>query len=109
MSFCPMKTPAPFIVSARLELVVVVLAAFGAATSTLTGQSLPAAQPDAATVARYDANRNGRLDRDELDALEADQRKLSAMPATNATIDRSARDETVLLSPFEVVGDTKGY
>ncbi|MBI5768931.1 MAG: TonB-dependent receptor [Verrucomicrobia bacterium] len=68
----------------------------------LGAQVAPA--PSAETLRRYDANKNGRLDPDEIRALEADQKKVPS-PATAST----APDEAVVLSPFEVVADTKGY
>ena len=67
-------------------------------------QLAPANSPDAATLARYDKNKDGKLDAAELAAMEADQKKPVPVE-TNA----AAGDETVQLSPFEVVSDTKGY
>ncbi|MBI5768935.1 MAG: TonB-dependent receptor [Verrucomicrobia bacterium] len=58
---------------------------------------------DATTLARYDKNHNGRLDADELAALAADRPKTVPVEA------KPVGDETVTLSPFEVVADTKGY
>jgi hypothetical protein len=66
-----------------------------------SAQTAPAPAPDAATLARYDTNRNGRLDPDELRAMEADMRRATAASET--------ADETVQLSPFQVVADTRGY
>ena len=70
----------------------VLLAAFAAAAPALRAQAAPAASP--AELARWDANRNGRLDPEELAA----QRAAAAAPG-----------ETVALSPFEVVADAAGY
>src|SRR4051812_16927391 len=58
---------------------------------------------DAATLAKYDTNKNGVLDPSEQAALDADRGNTSA----NATT--KPGDEVVTLSPFEVVSDTKGY
>jgi hypothetical protein len=57
--------------------------------------------PDAATLAKYDKNKNGRLDPDEIAAMQADQAKAAKTPII--------ADEAVELSPFKVSSDTKGY
>ena len=65
--------------------------------------------PDPATLAKYDKNKNGKLDPDEIAAMQADQAK--AAKAVSATPDAAASAEPVVeLSPFEVnaAGD-KGY
>jgi hypothetical protein len=62
--------------------------------------------PDAATLAKYDANKNGRLDADEIAAMEAAQNSAASAAATDGT---SASGEAVVLSPFEVVSDATGY
>src|SRR5690349_14302047 len=62
-------------------------------------QVAPAATVDAATLAKYDANKNGVLDADEQAVLDADRSK--GVPV--------ASEEVVSLSPFEVISDTKGY
>ncbi|HUR57397.1 MAG TPA: TonB-dependent receptor plug domain-containing protein [Opitutaceae bacterium] len=58
-----------------------------------------AATVDAATLAKYDANKNGVLDPNEQAILDSDRSK--GVPI--------ASEEVVSLSPFEVVSDTKGY
>ncbi len=60
---------------------------------------------DTVMLARYDANRNGRLDPDVIASMEAEQRRatLAVTPTTPAA------DEPVLISPFEVVSDGRGY
>ena len=69
------------------------------------------AAPDAATLAKYDKNKNGQLDAAELAAMEADQataaRTASAAVTTAPSTDVSG--EVIELSPFEVVTDTRGY
>lgn len=57
---------------------------------------------DAVTLAKYDQNRNGRLDPDELAAMEA------ARPP-NPPVAASPAGETIVLSPFEVVSQDRGY
>lgn len=59
-----------------------------------------------ATLAKYDANRNGRLEAAEIAAMEADQRSRPVPASTSAS---SPVDPVVQLSPFEVVSDNKGY
>lgn len=78
-----------------------------AAASFTLGQEAPA--PNAAILARYDKNKNGVLDPEELAAMSAaDQRALSVAKTTPAN-PANLSDEVVQLSPFEVVADTKGY
>jgi hypothetical protein len=67
----------------------------------LSGQQAPA--PDAATLARYDTNRNGVLDPAEIAAMNADPARTPPAAAMVPT------DEIVTLSPFEVASDTRGY
>lgn len=71
-------------------------------------QTAPAAPVDAATVARFDVNKNGRLDPSELDAWRADQEKTAAAVPKGETSLPSA--DIVELSPFQVSASTdKGY
>ncbi len=68
--------------------------------------SAAAAAPDARTLARYDANNNGRLDPDELTLMQSDERKAAAAVG----VSKGAADEIIQLTPFEIVGnDDKGY
>ncbi len=77
------------------------------ASSSLPGQVAPTASgPDAATLAKYDKNKNGRMDAAEQAQLDADLKKAAA-PAKLAP-DEVAK-EVVALSPFEVVSDNNGY
>jgi len=72
-------------------------------------QVAPARAVDAATLARYDANKNGVLDPGEQAALDADQqRNATAAPAGSDA--PKAGGEIIALSPFEVVAENnKGY
>lgn len=80
------------------------LALAGLLTAAIVSAQLaPPAAPDAATLTRYDTNRNGRLDPDEVRAMDADLTRAAAIDA------QTARDEPITMSPFEVVSDTKGY
>jgi hypothetical protein len=60
----------------------------------------------AADLARYDLNRNGRLDGAEIDAWQAD--RASDRPG-HAAVRAVDSEEAVQLSPFEVREDTRGY
>jgi outer membrane receptor protein involved in Fe transport len=64
------------------------------------------AAPDAATLAKYDLNKNGQLDPSELTAMEADQAKAAAAVASEP----ASGKEVVELSPFQVnASDDRGY
>jgi hypothetical protein len=80
------------------------LLAFAFLVSPLFAQQAPAARVDAATLARYDKNRNGVIDADEQAAIDAERRA-----AGNAAAPAAGRDEVVSLSPFEVVAANTGY
>ena len=69
-------------------------------------QLAPTSAPDAATLVKYDKNQNGKLDLDEVAAMEADQRKSVSIMSSEA---KAEGDDIITLSPFEVVSDTKGY
>ena len=58
-----------------------------------------------AQLTRYDANHNGRLDPEEIAALERDQAKAASAAVTGPGV----RDEAVQLSPFEVKEANNGY
>ena len=80
----------------------------------LVAGSLPAqvalgSRPDAATLAKYDLNKNGVLDANEQAAFDADVRRAAAAARATPPGERPATDEVVTLSPFEVVSDSKGY
>ena len=77
--------------------------------SSTFAQVAPAPGLSAAALAKYDTNKNGRLDPAEQAAFDADLKKsATAASATTAGEPRSG-EEVVALSPFEVVSDTKGY
>jgi hypothetical protein len=82
------------------------LLALLAASATARAQMAPA--PDPQTLAKYDTNKNGQLDADELVALRAAEEK--AIVAVNSLPKAAVSDEVVALSPFEVNADNdKGY
>ena len=63
--------------------------------------------PDAKTLAKYDKNKNGRLDPEELAAMQADEAKATKL-ATDAAGPENG--EIVKLSPFSVGADgNRGY
>jgi len=70
------------------------------------GQAAPTA-PDTATLAKYDVNRNGRLDPEEAAARSADEERARA--AAVARPGAATAEEAVQLSPFEVREANTGY
>ena len=58
------------------------------------------AAPNAATLNKYDKNKNGRLDPDEIAAMQADDAKAARTPVTSAS--SSSSGDVVTLNPFEV-------
>ncbi len=75
---------------------------------TTHGQTAPAATTDAATLAKYDKNKNGRLDADELATLRADEEKAAKAAVVSASADRD--NGVVEMSPFEVSSaQDRGY
>ena len=76
------------------------------ATEPLAAQAVPPRDPG--VIAKYDKNRNGRLEADELAAFEADEAR--AAGRATATGKASAADPIVVMSPFEVDTSTqRGY
>ena len=58
-------------------------------------------------IAKYDTNRNGKLDPDELAAMAADQK--TKIPVETAPAPSATGDQVIALSPFEVISENKGY
>jgi hypothetical protein len=76
--------------------------------------SLSPAQQAAANIspeqlAKYDTNKNGRLDPDELAAMQAADAKAAQTPVTGTAGTSTAGNDTVQLSPFEVRENNNGY
>ena len=91
----------------RLALICAPACLLALATPVTRAQLAPAPVADAATLAKYDKNRNGKLDPDELAAMDAAQKAAATLP-TDA-VAKPAQEEIIALSPFEVVADDKGY
>jgi outer membrane receptor protein involved in Fe transport len=73
----------------------------------LRAQSAAAPAISPADLAKYDTNKNGRLDPDEQAARQADVAKAAALPVTSTS---AAGDGVVALSPFTVSTDKdSGY
>ncbi len=90
----------PRIPHAPSRLVIAQLCALLAASAAFA----QSAEPSAATLAKYDTNKNGRLDPAEVAAMQADQAKI---PVTTTP---ASKESVVELSPFEVsAGGDKGY
>jgi hypothetical protein len=77
--------------------------------SVMQGQVAPTRIPDAATLARYDTNRNGTIDPTEQAALDADLRRSASAATTTSAEATKPAEEVISLSPFEVISDSKGY
>ncbi len=71
-------------------------------TSALTAQVAPAS--DGAMLAKYDLNKNGRLDPDEIDAMERAHRTVQVVQTASGI-----EGDTMVLSPFEVTASDRGY
>ncbi len=87
------------------------LLATASACAVLTGAPLwsQAAATDLATLAKYDANGNDRLDPDEIARKDADDARAAPTPVTTAPAGTPG-SEVVQLSPFTVeTGDESGY
>lgn len=101
MHCLPSLLPAP---RSSLHVVCALLA-----LATVHAQSLPANSGDAAALAKYDRNKNGKLDADELAAQRADETRAASSVAAN-TASVAEKEELVELSPFEVnAGADRGY
>ncbi len=78
----------------RVALPVVFSLLFSVLPSVLPAQvAAPASAPTSAQIAKYDKNKNGRLDADELAALRSDEAK------------SATKEETITLIAFEVKAD----
>ncbi len=75
---------------------------------SLARAQAPATAPDAATIAKFDKDKNGRLDADELAAMSSAQSKNAKIPVESESAKESGA-ALVTLSPFEVVADDNGY
>jgi outer membrane receptor protein involved in Fe transport len=80
-----------------------------AAFPALAQQASTDMTPDAATLAKYDKNHDGKLDADEIAVMQADQAK-AAKAAIESPNPTQTKDGVVTLSPFDVnADDEKGY
>ena len=94
------------------RLLVLASACVTLATSPAAAQQTCAssAGADANALANYDKNHNGKLDPDELAAMQADEAKMANAAAASSPKLTSGDNEVVQLSPFEVsAGDDRGY
>jgi len=76
----------------------------GFGLSLVHAQAIPVVAMQAAQLAKYDRNKNGVLDPDEMAAMQSDEAK-TQRAVSGAEPDAAA--EAVQLSPFEVVADTR--
>ncbi len=69
-----------------------------------------AAAPTPTQLAKYDKNKNGALDADELAAMQADEAKAAGKVEVTKAAEEPKDNEIVELSPFEVNGsEDRGY
>lgn len=99
----------PRLISLRLHLLLLVPALLVSSLASAQ-QVAPKSAADAKTLAKYDKNKNGKLDADELATLQADEAKDAKAPAAPAasTTDSNSGD-VVTMSPFTVEPNDKGY
>ncbi len=90
----------------QAKLCLVLAAQLGLAALAF-GQQAAAIDSRAEQLAKYDKNKNGVLDPDELKAMQADQAK--SRGASEAPAGLGDTNSPIQLSPFEVVADTNGY
>jgi outer membrane receptor protein involved in Fe transport len=83
--------------------------AIGPATP-LWPQAAPAPAVEPQSLAKYDANKNGVLDADELIVMRADEAKAAKTPVAANEAAAAQKEEAIQLSPFEVsAGNDRGY
>ena len=97
----------------RISTLVLVLLQVFALTAAISLRAQSTAAPTdadqaARNLAKYDKNQNGKLDPDELAAMQADEAGMAAAPVA-ATPGTNPDAEAVLLSPFEVREANNGY
>ncbi|MGH7958889.1 MAG: TonB-dependent receptor plug domain-containing protein [Opitutaceae bacterium] len=93
--------------SPRLIACTCVLTVCAALIASAAAQQAPASAT-AADLARYDTNRNGRLDPDELAAQQAAGARAANVPVKTGA-GTATQDSVVHLSPFEVTAEGRGY
>jgi hypothetical protein len=109
---CSMKTSIPFSLPfSRHARRTFKLLPVALSCSCLWAQSAPDPAVTAADLARYDLDRNGRLDAGERAAMEADRARAvaSVRTAQGDAAPSAAADGPLQLSPFEVSEATTGY
>ena len=79
------------------------------AITSAAAQVAPAPTPDTVILAKYDHNKNARLDVDEQAELAADLKKSASTVAKMPAATTPSTEEIVFLSPFEVVSNSIGY
>jgi hypothetical protein len=81
-----------------------------AGASAQQAPSASSATQEARNLARYDANKNGRLDPEELAAMRADDARVAQGAAPGGSTTRSDGSDVISLTPFEVsAGNERGY
>ena len=105
----PMNYPRkPLALARRLGWPACVLAL----AAPISAQPVPASSPtqEARALLRYDANKNGRLDPDEVAARQADEARAAQAAAPASSAAASDKSDVISLTPFEVsAGSERGY
>lgn len=100
-----MNSPRPSLPRLR-QLLLTPACVFLAASLASAQQSAANATADAKALAKYDKNKNGKLDADELKAKAADEARDAKAPTEKKT----GEEDVITLSPFTVdAGGDKGY
>jgi outer membrane receptor protein involved in Fe transport len=95
----------PRLLTPRLRRLVLAQACALLAIPLAHSQQAAKSAPDAKTLARYDTNKNGQLDANELAALQSDEAKAASAVSTKD----ADKDGVLTLSPFEVKAGDNGY
>ena len=109
-----MKNPNPVSMprsphASTLTRTVATLLALSAATGFVRAQAVSTPTLSATILAKYDTNKDGRLDSAETAAMQADEAKAAAAVTTTAGAAAVAMGDVVKLSPFEVTEANNGY
>lgn len=107
----PLLTQHPYTMKAyRVSSLALRALLLSGASASAFGQAAPAATPTPAQLARYDVNKNGRLEPAEESALRADEARAATAVSPGTATESGAGSSVVELSPFQVTAEgDKGY
>lgn len=109
-----MKNPNPVSpprspLASRLTQTIATLIALSAVAGFVRAQTVSPSTPSAAALAKYDADKNGRLDATETAAMQADETKAAGTVTSTPAAVPIPMVDVVTLSPFEVTEANNGY